>query len=159
MPIGDFYLSPALENGNRNTSVEIVLDPHPTYVRYGDRIITTRHETEGKLIVQRSTHNPKVKEWVWENYRPNVPRYENQYKTLFGYQQHIVASGAPYVYLKEEVTGMFGTYNSGTHGIDAAWIRCRIINVDRTIREDGGKLKYPKTIMEFTIDDTSYTVV
>jgi len=162
MAIGEFYLSPALSNGDRDTGTVITLDPHPSYVRYGPRLILTKHETEGKVIAQRSANNPSVREWVWENYRPTVPKYTTQYETLFRHQQHIredTYGESPYVYLKETVTNLFGIYHSGTGSIDPDWIRCRILNVDRTLREDGGFIKYPKTTVEFTIDDPNYTVV
>jgi len=161
MPIGDFYLCPATSSGTRNVGQEITLDPHPTYVSYGPRIIMTLHETEGKLIAQRSANNPKSREWVWENYRPAVPKYTAQYEVLFRHQQHVredVFGESPYVFLKETVTNLLGMYNSGTNAIVADWVRCRIVNVDRTVREDGGFLKYPKTTVSFTIDDPSFTV-
>lgn len=162
MAIGDFYLSPALANHTRDTGTEVTLDPHPTYPDYGSRVVMTKHETEAKLIAQRSANNPKLRKWVWENYNPTVPKYEAQYEVLFRHQQHVredTFGESPYVFLKETVTNVFGLYSSGTGSIDPDWIRCRIINVDRTIRRDGGWLKYPETVVEFTIDDPNYTVV
>jgi len=161
-PTGYFYLSPALANGNRDTGTEVKFVPAPSYVDYGDRIVMTRHETDAKLIVQRSAKNPKVKKWVWVGYTPIVPRYEAQYEIMFRHQQHIredVFGESPYVYLKETVTNVWGMYSSGVGNLVADWARCRIINVDRTLPREGGYVKYPETTIEFTIDDTNFTVV
>ena len=120
MPVigsGNFWICPALADGSRDIGNEVLLDPKPTYPEYGERLNYTLHESEGKTIKQRSLRNPKVKKWVWEKYRSDVPKYEDQYWTLFNMQEHIlyyVNSGSPYVYLKENVTDGLTIYNSGT---------------------------------------------
>ena len=40
----------------------------------------------------------------------------------------------------------------------ADWIKCRILTVDRTVRKEGGYAVYDETVMQFSIEDTSYTV-
>jgi hypothetical protein len=150
-----FIYSPALANHNRNTEVEETISPGPTYVTYPDRIIYNLYETEGRLIKQRSTRNPKERTWVWENYTPTVPRYEDLFWDLFSLQEHIrVENGdSPYVYLKEDVTGFWGAYDDITGKYDGDWVRCRIFLVDRTPADRGGLIRYGSTEVRFTYDD------
>lgn len=157
---GNFYVCPALANGDRDVGAEIILFPNPTYVEYGDRLRFEIVESEARAIKQFSDTNPREKKWVWVNYRIHVPRYESQYQTLFSMQEHVrveIASGSPYVYLKETVTDMLGVHNSsGTLTTD--WVRCRILYVDRSVARQGGNAVYPETVMSFTIDDPNYKV-
>lgn len=165
MPIitsGNFWVCPAKADHTRDTGSEVLLDPSPTYVDYGDRLNYTLHETEGRTIKQRSLKNPKSRKWVWSKYRPDVPRYENQYWTLFNMQEHInyyVNSGSPYVYMKENVTDGLTIYNSGTGRLDSDWIRCRILLVERTPRNEGGPVAFETTEVLFVIDDDTITTV
>lgn len=153
--IGSFYYSPALSNGDRDTGTEITIRPSPTFVDYGPRLRYEIKETQGRLIKQRAPQNPKQKTWVWEGYGPDVPLYETTFADLVRQQEHVRSSAgaSPYVYLRETVSGELGNYNSGTGNIDPAWIRCRIISVERTIRKSGGYIRYPQSTLTFTIDD------
>jgi len=157
---GDFWISPALSNGNRDTGTVYLLSPSPTYVDYGERLVKSVRESEGRAIKQFSLINPKPKSWVWSNYTYSVPLYDAQYALLESLQEHVrteIASGSAYVYLKETVTGMFGYYSSsGTLVQD--WVRCRILYVDRDIETAGGSVRYPKTELVFTIDDPNFVV-
>lgn len=158
---GNFFISPALPDGTRDETTEIVLTPNPTYVDYGERLRYKVVESEARAIKQLSHYNPGEKAWVWENYRSHVPRYEDQYGILFGLQEHIrteVLSGSPYVYLKDTVTPVFGKYNVDSGTIVSDWIRCRVLKVDRDTAKNGGVVTYPKTEFVFTVDDDSFTL-
>lgn len=161
MPVltsGNFWVCPATSGGTRDVGEEILLDPKPTHTDYGDRLNYTLHESEGRVTKQRSLKNPKTKKWVWEKYRPDVPKYEAQYWTLFNMQEHInvyVNSGSPYVYLKENVTDGLTIYNSGTGMLESDWIRCRILVVQRDVRKGGGIVAFENTEVIFTVDDNN----
>lgn len=157
---GNFYVCPALANGDRDVGSEVILFPNPTFVDYGPRLRFQIVESEARAIKQFSDTNPKEKKWVWVNYRKHVPRYETQYQTLFAMQEHIlveIASGSPYVYLKENVTDMLGIHDSAGV-LTPDWVRCRVLYVDRDIARQGGVAVYPSTEMVFTIDDPNHKV-
>lgn len=160
IPGGKFQISPAtLPDHDRDVGTVIDLSPRPTYPDYGERLRITTHETEGRLVTQVSKKNPREKRWVWEGYGPNIPLYNTLYDTIFSHQSHIRDGNglSPYVYLKETVTEQFGTYTvSGTFNAD--WVRCRIINVDRTISRRGGYPVFDETILTFTVDDDSFDI-
>lgn len=134
----------------------IRLTPGPTYPDYGERFPYTIQETHGRGVMQRSKKNPKEMRWVWVNYGPTVPRYEDQYwRVLFANQAHLrISRGmSPYLYLMEDTTGNFGRYDTITGTIQPDWVRCTITYVGRTERRDGGNVIYDETEMRFLIDD------
>jgi len=154
---GNFWVCPALGNGDRDVGNEILLDPNPTNVEYGERLNHTLQTSLGRTIKQWSATNPEPKKWVWENYGTHVPKYEAQYQLLYNMQEHInvyVNSGSPYVYLKEDTTDGLSVYSGAS--LVPAWGRCRVLMVSRTTRTGGGIPVYADTEFVFTIDDPSF---
>jgi len=156
---GNFSVSAALANHTRDVASEFNLEPRPSFVEYPDRVKHSFRESKGRLIKQRSLRNPDKRSWVWENYREDTPKYNDQYWTLFDMQEHInvqINSGSPYVYLKEDVTSEgLAKYDIPTGRYIPEWIRCRILLVQRSEKRQGGILVYDRTEVTFTIDDTT----
>lgn len=155
---GNFWVCAADANDDtRETGQEILLDPNPTTVDYGERLNHTMQESAGRTVKQWTNTNPGLKRWIWKNYGPHVPRYSSQYKTLYNMQEHInviVSSGSPYVYLKEDTTDGLSALVSGE--FVPVWVKCRILMVKRTIRDGGGLPVYETSEMIFTIDDPNF---
>lgn len=164
MPVitsGNFWMAAANTNHTINSGSIFALDPNPTFPDYGDRLKYSFHESEGKVIKQRSTKNATKKRWVWKNYRPDILKYENQYWTLFNMQEHInvyINSGSPYVYLKEDVTDGLAEYSIAQSKLVPDWVRCRILLVQRKERQSGGVVVYDETEVIFTIDDSNFVI-
>lgn len=156
-----FWYARSNSNGTRNAATETLILPSPTYPVYSERFPYTIQKSAGRGIRQRVKLNPEEFRWVWENYRPTVPRYESLYWDLFNLQSHILeANGdSPYVWLKEDVTLNFGKYNSTTDRIEPDWVRVVVTYVGRTEPDSGGKIYYPTTELRFTIDDPSITEI
>jgi hypothetical protein len=138
----------------------VVLNPQPTYPEYPDRFPYTVQETSGGASVrQRAKKQPKEMRWVWADYKPTVPLYENLYWWLFRQQAHIRVADAKnaFMYLKEDVTTNFGTWSSGTGKIEPAYIRVIITYVGRKEDQAGGKVSYTETEVRFVIADDTIT--
>lgn len=156
MACNGYWYCPANIDGTRAVGEEVEIRPQPTSVDYGPRQNYSTHSSDAKLIKQRFARNPKLKKWIWENYRPTIVLYENQYWDLFNLQEQIlvtVNSGSPYVYLKDECTDGLGTYYVASGMLVKDWVRCRIIDVDRFPRDGGGPLTYETTELSFTVDE------
>jgi hypothetical protein len=158
-----FWVSESNTDGTINVATERLLVPAPTFPDYGeDRFPYTVQETEGgSSVVQRAKKNPKEMRWVWEKYNPSVALadYNNQYWWFFRQQAHIrIAEGkSPYMYLKEDVTLNFGTWDSGTGRLIGAYIKVLINYVGRTVDREGGNVRYPETEVRFVIADDTIT--
>lgn len=156
------FLAESNPNGTRDASTERTLWPRPTFVDYGDtRFRYKIHETDGGGVIQRSKKATGEFKWVWENYSPDIIRYQEQYEDLVSLQSHILrANGvSPYVWIKDDTTDEFSKYNLGTGGFDNDWIRCLIGYVGRVPDKRGGNLVYSTTEVRFIISDDSITTV
>lgn len=151
-----FWVAESNADGTRNTSTEAMIRPHPTKPEYGERFKYSIQETDGRGVRQRVAHQSAEMKWVWLNYRDSVPGYTTVYNLLFKLQSHIreQANVNPRVWIKEDVTGALGKWNSTTKLIDAGWVPVMVTYVGRTDPDDGGTAVYPTTEFRFVLDTT-----
>lgn len=150
-----FWICGATTNHTIDLSTEQRLLPGPTYPEYGDRFKYSLHDTDAAPVLQRQKRHTSEAKWVWENYSPIIPRYEDLYWMLFNEQAHIRAEQgkSPYVYLREDVTTNLGKFNPTTNRIEPGYVRCLITYVGRTEDKSGGNIIYATTEMRFVVDD------
>jgi len=132
-----FKLSEANPDGTRDAATERELVPSPTRYEYGDRFDYTILQSAGRGIRQRTKRKTGEMKWVWENRKPS---FDSVYWDLFDQQAHRrKARGlSPYVYLWEDHSGSFGTFNIASKKIEPDWIKVLITYVGRIDPSAGG---------------------
>jgi hypothetical protein len=162
MSCGGFWIANVDESGDIDEETAFKLEPGPTAVSYPpERISYTTQQSDDRLIKQMSPRNPKERKWIWKGYSPNITAYETQYADLINLQEHVlvyVSSGLPWVYMKDDCTDGMNVYSVASGTLVSQWVRCRILNVSRVPREEGGPLRYETTTITFTVDDDSVII-
>ena len=103
-----FYFSKASSAGTRLNSSDTLISPAPTYVTYPEEALGQILETaDGIPVFQQGNKDGRVRRWVWQGYRENVPGYPALWNNLLSLRaRHLKEAGAvtPYVFLKETDT-------------------------------------------------------
>lgn len=103
-----FWYSKASSNGTRLSSSDTQISPAPTYVVYPDRALGEALETaDGIQVVQQSNKDGRTRQWVWRDFRDNIPGYAALWDSLLALRSRTLKqAGAvtPYVFLKEDVS-------------------------------------------------------
>jgi hypothetical protein len=96
-----YWVAPATTAGSKS-SVETQLYPYPTTVEYPWQDIGNIQETaDGRVVVQRSTHDGRRHTWTWSNYGSEVLPYERQYHMLRSLRarDRQTLGQSPYIYV------------------------------------------------------------
>lgn len=137
---------------------EFTLFPGPTGVEYPPRrIVNTRTGPDGNVVVQRPMRDDRMRKWVWNRYRDNVPGYHTMWPILeaLEYRTRLEANKPPHVEIWEDVT-LAGGFGKLTGGVTRVWTKVKFLQVHRTMASGAGSI-YEESYIEFIIDDVTYT--
>jgi len=158
-----FQIAEADLNGQLDSGTIATLSPGPTFVRYPERFEHTLHvSVDGNPAIQAPMADGRVRSWVWRRYRYDTPKYEGLYNQLLNLQYSLRLKATPskneHVFVKEDVTENLSKLNwTGSvweHLTD--WVRVKVTNVTQNVAEQGGKVIYEETKMDFVISDTNW---
>lgn len=154
-----FYFALAEADGSMSVGTETLISPHPTRVEYPESPAGTI--LEGSRIHQQPAEDLRIRAWEWLGYPGWFQRYQdlwNQLEPLRSrYRRSLGLS--PYVYLKEDETqelALITPVNATSTTRTFPYWKCRVVDVSRQIRKDGGLVKYDVTRMAFVIEDESW---
>lgn len=159
-----FQYALADANGLMDSGTIATLSPGPTFTEYPtEQFKTTIHvSVDGNPVTQSFVKDDRPRKWVWQNYRETVPGYTSMYNSLLQlhYKLRLLAGDSPWVFLKEDVTDMFGKYEyaGGTWSFTSGWIRVKVIDVFQEIRQRGGRVVYDTSGITFVIDDSTFNM-
>lgn len=158
-----FWIAYADSSGNRDVATEVQLSPAPSKVEYPPPAQTRLPTIAGTTIVQRPTVDNRPRAWVWEGYPGWFQRYQDLWvvlEPLHARYRLVAGDVTPYVYLRENETKMLRRIVVSGHTVTPSydWFRCRIVGVERRMREGGatGLVVYDQTRLEFVVDDVNY---
>lgn len=135
----------------------LTLVPMPTAVEYPPRrILGTKVSPDGNVIVQRPMRDDRTRKWVWSRYRSYVPGYAGLWTTLesLEYRTRLQANKPPVVEIWEDVAP--GGFNRVDGSLAKIFTKVRFLQVMRSMAPGGGSV-YEESVVEFIIDDTSFT--
>lgn len=127
------------------------LIPAPTDIDYPPKRLFEKKETaDGAVVIQRHKVDGRPRKWIWKGYRDTIAGYNALWDILTALEvkTRLDADLEPTVEIKDTTTGVGGF---------ESFVRVKVINVDRTIRDGGGPATYDDTVMEFVIADSNYT--
>lgn len=105
-----FYYAFSDSSGNRITSSDTLLSPYPTTVEYPNVKAGQEFETtNGVVIVQQPSKDPRRRAWVWNSYPAWMLAYQtlwNQIYPLRARYRTLYGAATPYIYLKDTETGL-----------------------------------------------------
>lgn len=157
--VADSDLFGNMVNGSAQTLII-----QPTYVIYPDKFDNVvRTSKDGSIIIQTPSKDSRTRKWVWRNYKTQVPKYNALFSQIlqFQYKLRISQSPAksPWVYVQDTESLNLGirTFN-GTIWVESfPFLRAKVVQVTQNIAPQAGYPTYSDTIMEFYIDDPTYT--
>jgi len=159
-----FKIAEATAGGLINSGTIQTLTPGPTYVEYPERFnVEYKTSKDGGVVLQYPPHDARVRNWVWENYKFDVPKYDALYNTLLNLHSKLRLTASPpkseYVFLYEDVTEEFSplSYGGSTWDESNDFVRVKVIGVTRDVRKAGGKATYDATRLSFVISDPNWT--
>ncbi len=139
------------------------IHPHPITVDYPNTFEKTSMKSrDGQAIVQRGSADTRPRKWIWPGLTLTTPRYPRLVEQLITLAAHIreqsAANSAPWVYLKEDVTGDLNKLSlSGQTWVEQEdYIRVKVISVHEKLAQRGGNVKYDSVEMTFYIDDDTW---
>ena len=135
----------------------LTLFPVPTAVEYPQRRdYNTRVGPDGNVVVQRPMRDARPRKWIWSRYRDTVPGYSSMWPQLelLEYRLRQQAGKPATVEIWEDVTKT-GGFDRGTFA-SPTWTKVRFMRVDRTMAPGSGSV-YEESVIEFVIDDTTYS--
>jgi hypothetical protein len=139
--------------------VERVLDPPPTEVDYPPARAFRAHTTQdGATVIQRPLRDNRPRSWVWRNYTDAHETYGPLWAILksLDYRARLAAGLPGTVEVWEDVSGT-DTLNR-TNGSGAkVYTTVRVVQVDRQPGKGGGPVRFPESVFEFRIEDSTFT--
>ena len=105
-----FWVRTADANGVRVVGSEVLLQPGPTGIDYQMEPAGTLVETaDGNVIHQQPTKDNRRRQWVWNGYPATQEGYVRIWPLLESLRSRFRKEMglSPYVYLKEDVRGLF----------------------------------------------------
>lgn len=143
------------------------LHPRPTSVSYPERRTFKKKDTkDGAVVLARPLRDSRPRQWIWKGYRQWITGYAALWETFktLDTKARVEASLSPTVQIWEDETGPdsgFGLTTGGAPDLVAyanlIWTTVRIIQVTREMRDNGGPLTFEKSIVEFTVEDDSFS--
>jgi hypothetical protein len=157
-----FFFCYANLDGTRNAASEVQISPQPTRVDYPTTPFGNIIETAGGTVVQQQPdRDSRVRAWEWVGYPGWFIKYQELWSELeplrSRYRRQLSLS--PYVYLKEDETGEFCVITPAAEALVTRtfpYFKCRVLELSRELRKDGGLVRYEVTRLAFTIDDATW---
>lgn len=157
-----FYIALPDVTGVKDAGTEQTLTPGPTRVEYPGPA-QTRHETlSGSIIVQQPLLDGRARSWIWAGYPEWYQNYRDLWNTLQPLRsRYRLMDGEtyPYIFVKEDETKQLRTVTASSGAVSETypWLKARVIEVSRKMRESGSSLMvYEETRMTFVLEDSSH---
>jgi hypothetical protein len=157
------YYAYANIDGSRNSATDTLLSPRPTRVRSPQEPTgTVIPVAAGSVVVQQPLTDNRVRSWVWEGYPDWLPSYQPLWDTLQSFRSRYRAQAglSPYVYLRDDESRTLrqvAVSGAGVVSVTYPWVRVRVIEVSRRIREGQSSLVvWEETAMKWVIEDAAF---
>lgn len=158
-----FKIAEALTSGLIDSGTIQTLNPGPTYTDYPERFnVEAKTSKDGGVVLQYPPNDARVRHWIWENYKFDIPKYDALYNTLLNLHSKLRLTASPpkneYVFLYEDVTEEFSplAYAGGVWDESNDFVRVKVVAVTREVRKSGGKATYDITRLSFVISDPNW---
>jgi hypothetical protein len=158
-----FFIAYSDSTGARDPLTEVELSPRPARVIYPEESRATMIETTGgSVVVQYQSQDPRTRTWQWENYPADYAAYMTLWsiiQPLASRYRKLAGDQTPYVWLKEDMTGLLGKVSVSGVTVTPTydWLRCRVTSVLRPTLQDGTSLvRYAATKLVFIVEDPDF---
>jgi hypothetical protein len=139
--------------------VEVELDPEPSAVDYPMKREFTRLTTQdGAVVIQRPLRDPRPRRWMWNSYVKGNAEYEALFSLLSSLELKAMrdAGLSPLIGIWEDVSGI-GGFDRRDGSFNPVFTNVLITQVHREPIPAPGRVVYGDTLIEFVIEDLSYT--
>jgi hypothetical protein len=120
--------------------------------------VKVQAKQDGAVVVQRPFRDSRPRRWIWTNYPAAASAYSTTWTLLesLEYRTRLANNLPGWIEVWEDVSGVggFGKLDGSGNRI---YTKVKVTQANRVPRGGGGIVIYAASVMEFVIDDLSYT--
>lgn len=157
-----FWYAYADTDGTLLSGSETELMPKPTRVVYPTEPLAQYLETSGGNVIQQQPNlDSRRRAWEWVGYPGWWVNYQALWSKLEPLRSRYRAAAGlnPHVYLKEDESQelcLITPVDADTVTRTFPYWKVRVLGVSRTLRDDGGLVRYEVTRLDFIIVDSAW---